>query len=41
MRRRLTGLSLCVLAALTAMSSTARADHPATYKGRFDLGVTR
>src|SRR5437763_1655102 len=39
MRRRLPQL-LLTLAALAAPSSTALADHPATYKGRFDFAVT-
>jgi hypothetical protein len=37
MRRSLPSLFLCALA---AVSSTAMADHPATYKGRFDFAVT-
>jgi hypothetical protein len=37
MRRRLPSLLLCALAALAAPSSTTLADHPATYKGRFDF----
>jgi hypothetical protein len=38
--RRLPGLILCALTTLTASSSAALADDPATYKGRFEFATT-